>query len=145
VAGRVDTSKNKWWEAGKHLPNMHEIHDTPDFLAALGNAGTKLVIVDYYAQWCAPVDSVVQNLLERAKEADIALAPIQHARKRVGRENATQQRRGGRWQVRRVPGCVSEDHAAGRAQRGHRLPQGTPTGLIDRDDLGCTFADRVGK
>jgi hypothetical protein len=52
VAGRIDTSTNKWWEAGKHLPNLHEIHDTPDFLAALGNAGDKLVIVDFYAQWC---------------------------------------------------------------------------------------------
>ena len=52
MAGRIDTSKNKWWEAGKHLPNLHEIHDTPDFLAALGNAGDKLVIVDFYAQWC---------------------------------------------------------------------------------------------
>lgn len=51
VAGRIDTSKNKWWEAGKELPNLHEIHDTPDFLAALGNAGDKLVIVDFYAQW----------------------------------------------------------------------------------------------
>jgi hypothetical protein len=50
--GRIDTSTNKWWEAGKHLPNLHEIHDTPDFLAALGNAGDKLVIVDFYAQWC---------------------------------------------------------------------------------------------
>lgn len=79
MAGRVDTSKNKWWEAGKHLPNMHEIHDTPDFLAALGNAGTKLVIVDYYAQWCGACRGVYPKIMQLAeRNEDIVFLKVEY-------------------------------------------------------------------
>jgi len=79
VAGRIDTSKNKWWEAGKHLPNLHEIHDTPDFLAALGNAGDKLVIVDFYAQWCGACRGVYPKIMQLAeRNEDIVFLKVEY-------------------------------------------------------------------
>nr|GMC65417.1 thioredoxin-like 2, chloroplastic [Ipomoea batatas] len=42
----------KWWERNAG-PNMIDIHSTQEFLDALSQAGDRLVIVEFYATWCA--------------------------------------------------------------------------------------------
>jgi thiol-disulfide isomerase/thioredoxin len=47
----TETDQPKWWE--KNAPNMVDIHSTQEFLGALGHAGDRLVIVEFYGTWCA--------------------------------------------------------------------------------------------
>lgn len=46
-----DKDQPKWWE--RSVPNMVDIHSTQEFLSALGQAGDRLVIVEFYGTWCA--------------------------------------------------------------------------------------------
>ncbi|CAN6541137.1 unnamed protein product [Malus baccata var. baccata] len=46
-----DKDQPKWWE--RSVPNMVDIHSTPEFLSALAQAGDRLVIVEFYGTWCA--------------------------------------------------------------------------------------------
>ncbi|KAJ0673448.1 putative Thioredoxin domain-containing protein [Helianthus annuus] len=48
----TETEQPKWWEKNAG-PNMIDIHSTHEFLHALGEAGDKLVIVEFYGTWCA--------------------------------------------------------------------------------------------
>jgi thiol-disulfide isomerase/thioredoxin len=47
----TETDQPKWWE--KNAPNMVDVHSTQEFLGALGHAGDRLVIVEFYGTWCA--------------------------------------------------------------------------------------------
>lgn len=50
-AAVAETDQPKWWE--RSVPNMIDIHSTQEFLSALGQAGDRLVIVEFYGTWCA--------------------------------------------------------------------------------------------
>lgn len=52
----------KWWEKNAG-PNMIDIHSTQDFLNALSQAGDKLVIVEFYATWCASCRALFPKVL----------------------------------------------------------------------------------
>lgn len=67
VAGRISTD-DKWWEKGDKIDNLVDIADTPKFLDALSGAGDRLVIVDFYAQWCGACRSLYPKIQSLAKQ-----------------------------------------------------------------------------
>eukprot|EP00897_Mesotaenium_endlicherianum_P003297 jgi/Mesen1/2996/ME000177S02271 len=57
----------RWWE--KDCPsNMHDIHSTQEFVEALSSADEKLVIVEFYATWCASCRALFPKLCKIAAE-----------------------------------------------------------------------------
>ncbi|XP_043707184.1 thioredoxin-like 2-1, chloroplastic isoform X2 [Telopea speciosissima] len=63
----AETDQPKWWEKNAG-PNMIDIHSTEEFLRALGEAGEKLVIVDFYGTWCASCRALFPKLCKTAGE-----------------------------------------------------------------------------
>lgn len=61
------TEQPKWWEKNAG-PNMIDIHSTEEFLDALGQAGDKLVIVEFYGTWCASCRALFPKLCRTAQE-----------------------------------------------------------------------------
>ncbi|XP_047338982.1 thioredoxin-like 2-1, chloroplastic [Impatiens glandulifera] len=61
------TEQPKWWEKNAG-PNMIDIHSTEEFLDALGQAGEKLVIVEFYGTWCASCRALFPKLCKTAQE-----------------------------------------------------------------------------
>ncbi|KAL3528634.1 hypothetical protein ACH5RR_007956 [Cinchona calisaya] len=57
----------KWWEKSAG-PNMIDIHSTEEFVDALGQAGDRLVIVDFYGTWCASCRALFPKLCKIAEE-----------------------------------------------------------------------------
>nr|GMC63547.1 thioredoxin-like 2, chloroplastic [Ipomoea batatas] len=57
----------KWWERNAG-PNMIDIHSTQEFLDALSQAGDRLVIVEFYATWCASCKALFPKLCRTAQE-----------------------------------------------------------------------------
>ncbi|MED6148547.1 hypothetical protein PIB30_054110 [Stylosanthes scabra] len=62
----AETGQPKWWE--KNAPNMIDIHSTQEFLNALGEAGDRLVIVEFYGTWCASCRALYPKLCRTAEE-----------------------------------------------------------------------------
>ncbi|CAL0324266.1 unnamed protein product [Lupinus luteus] len=60
------TGQPKWWE--KNASNMTDIHSTQEFLAALSQAGDRLVIVEFYGTWCASCRALFPKLCRIAEE-----------------------------------------------------------------------------
>ena len=51
AASRIANDGENWWE--KNSPaNMKSLHSTQEFVAALGDAGEKLVVVEFFGTWC---------------------------------------------------------------------------------------------
>nr|XP_043626950.1 thioredoxin-like 2, chloroplastic [Erigeron canadensis] len=63
----TETEQPKWWEKNGG-PNMIDIHSTQEFLNALGSAGDKLVIVEFYGTWCASCRALFPKLCKTAQE-----------------------------------------------------------------------------
>ncbi|XP_042499978.1 thioredoxin-like 2, chloroplastic isoform X1 [Macadamia integrifolia] len=63
----AETDQPKWWEKNAG-PNMIDIHSTEEFLRALGEAGEKLVIVEFYGTWCASCRALFPKLCKTAGE-----------------------------------------------------------------------------
>lgn len=72
VAGRISTT-DRWWEKGEKLPNLVDINNTEEFLQALGGAGDQLVVVDFYAQWCAACRAMYPKLHQIASQNEDVL------------------------------------------------------------------------
>jgi thiol-disulfide isomerase/thioredoxin len=49
----VDEDGPRWWEQGAELSNARPIGSTVELLDALSTAGDRLVVVHFYAAWCA--------------------------------------------------------------------------------------------
>ncbi|XP_054785546.1 thioredoxin-like 2, chloroplastic isoform X1 [Prosopis cineraria] len=62
----AETDQPKWWE--KNAPNMIDIHSTQEFLDALGQAGDRLVIVEFYGTWCASCRALYPKLCRTAED-----------------------------------------------------------------------------
>ncbi|KAE7998561.1 hypothetical protein FH972_003096 [Carpinus fangiana] len=62
----TETDQPKWWE--KNAPNMVDVHSTQEFLGALGHAGDRLVIVEFYGTWCASCRALFPKLRRTAEE-----------------------------------------------------------------------------
>ncbi|KAK4602658.1 hypothetical protein RGQ29_011610 [Quercus rubra] len=62
----TETDQPKWWE--RNAPNMVDIHSTQEFLSALGQAGERLVIVEFYGTWCASCRALFPKLCRTAEE-----------------------------------------------------------------------------
>ncbi|GAA0151497.1 hypothetical protein Leryth_018237 [Lithospermum erythrorhizon] len=68
VCARItETDQPKWWERNAG-PNMIDIHSTKEFLEALSQAGDQLVIVEFYATWCASCRALFPKLCRTAAE-----------------------------------------------------------------------------
>ncbi|KAL3136885.1 hypothetical protein ABBQ32_006497 [Trebouxia sp. C0010 RCD-2024] len=65
-AGRL-TSAEPWWEKN-NPPNMKSITSVQDLVDAMADAGDKLVIVDFYAQWCAACRALFPKLCQICTE-----------------------------------------------------------------------------
>ncbi|KAJ7969474.1 thioredoxin-like 2, chloroplastic [Quillaja saponaria] len=65
-ATNAATDQPKWWE--KNAPNMIDIHSTDEFLSALGEAGDRLVIVEFYGTWCSSCRALFPKLCRTAEE-----------------------------------------------------------------------------
>ncbi|ONH97799.1 hypothetical protein PRUPE_7G211300 [Prunus persica] len=61
-----DRDQPKWWE--RSVPNMVDIHSTQEFLSALGQAGDRLVIVEFYGTWCASCRALFPKLCRTAED-----------------------------------------------------------------------------
>ncbi|CAB4318641.1 unnamed protein product [Prunus armeniaca] len=61
-----DKDQPKWWE--RSAPNMVDIHSTQEFLSALGQAGDRLVIVEFYGTWCASCRALFPKLCRTAED-----------------------------------------------------------------------------
>ncbi|RXH74713.1 hypothetical protein DVH24_029434 [Malus domestica] len=61
-----DKDQPKWWE--RSVPNMVDIHSTPEFLSALAQAGDRLVIVEFYGTWCASCRALFPKLCRTAED-----------------------------------------------------------------------------
>ncbi|XP_068344583.1 thioredoxin-like 2, chloroplastic [Pyrus communis] len=61
-----DKDQPKWWE--RSVPNMVDIHSTQEFLSALGQAGDRLVIVEFYGTWCASCRALFPKLCRTAED-----------------------------------------------------------------------------
>lgn len=57
----------KWWEKNAG-PNMIDIHSTEEFINALGKAGEKLVVVEFYGTWCGSCRALFPKLCKTAQE-----------------------------------------------------------------------------
>ena len=79
MGGKVDTSKDQWWQ--KHnASNMVEVHSMDEFLGELKRCGEdKLVIVDFYARWCAACRALHPKLckIAEANSADVVIIKIE--------------------------------------------------------------------
>jgi thiol-disulfide isomerase/thioredoxin len=79
MGGKVDTSKDQWWQ--KHnASNMVEVHSMDEFLGELKRCGEgKLVIVDFYARWCAACRALHPKLckIAEANAADVVVIKIE--------------------------------------------------------------------
>ncbi|XP_062091015.1 thioredoxin-like 2, chloroplastic [Humulus lupulus] len=62
----AETEPPKWWE--KNAPNMVDIHSTQEFLSTLGEAGDRLVIVEFYGTWCASCRALFPKLCRTAED-----------------------------------------------------------------------------
>lgn len=68
VCARItETDQPKWWERNAG-PNMVDIHSTNEFLDALSQAGERLVIVEFYATWCASCRALFPKLCRTVAE-----------------------------------------------------------------------------
>jgi len=47
---------------------VHSVKDKADFDTQLKDAGTRLVVVDFYATWCGPCKMIAPKLDEMSKE-----------------------------------------------------------------------------
>ncbi|KAL6226675.1 hypothetical protein ACLB2K_000636 [Fragaria x ananassa] len=65
-AAVAETDQPKWWE--RSVPNMIDIHSTQEFLSALGQAGDRLVIVEFYGTWCASCRALFPKLCRTAED-----------------------------------------------------------------------------
>ncbi|KAJ7532554.1 hypothetical protein O6H91_13G009100 [Diphasiastrum complanatum] len=57
----------RWWEK-EGPPNMHDINCTQEMINTLGNAGEKLVVVEFYATWCGSCRALYPKLCKLAEE-----------------------------------------------------------------------------
>ena len=79
MGGKVDTSKDQWW-AKHNASNMVEVHSMDEFLGELKRCGEgKLVIVDFYARWCAACRALHPKLckIAEANSADVVVIKIE--------------------------------------------------------------------
>ncbi|DBB04658.1 TPA: hypothetical protein ACH3X1_012721 [Trebouxia sp. C0004] len=67
-AGRL-TSAEPWWEKN-NPPNMKSITSVQEMVDAMADAGDKLVIVDFYAQWCAACRALFPKLCSICEDND---------------------------------------------------------------------------
>ncbi|KAM6583412.1 hypothetical protein CsatB_010414 [Cannabis sativa] len=65
-AAVAETEQPKWWE--RNAPNMVDIHSTQEFLSTLGEAGDRLVIVEFYGTWCASCRALFPKLCRTAED-----------------------------------------------------------------------------
>ncbi|GAB2268322.1 hypothetical protein Dimus_003290 [Dionaea muscipula] len=63
----AESEPPKWWEKNAG-PNMIDINSTQEFLSALGQAGDRLVIVEFYGTWCASCRALFPKLCRIAEE-----------------------------------------------------------------------------
>ncbi|KAJ7534745.1 hypothetical protein O6H91_12G002000 [Diphasiastrum complanatum] len=67
---QINGAFSRWWEKSGG-PNMVDIHSSEELLEALVTASNKLVVVEYYATWCAACRALypeVCNLAVQHKE-----------------------------------------------------------------------------
>ncbi|KAL2243245.1 UNVERIFIED_CONTAM: Thioredoxin-like 2, chloroplastic [Sesamum indicum] len=62
-----ETDQPKWWEKNAG-PNMIDIHSTQEFVDALGQAGDKLVIVEFFGSWCASCRALFPKICKIAEQ-----------------------------------------------------------------------------
>ena len=75
----MDTSKDQWW-AKHNASNMVEVQSMDEFLGELKRCGEgKLVIVDFYARWCAACRALHPKLckIAEANSADVVVIKIE--------------------------------------------------------------------
>ncbi|KAL8458508.1 hypothetical protein ACS0TY_036144 [Phlomoides rotata] len=66
-ATAAETNQPKWWEKNAG-PNMIDIHSTQEFVDALGQAGDRLVIVDFFGTWCASCRALFPKICRIAEQ-----------------------------------------------------------------------------
>ncbi|KAL0319376.1 UNVERIFIED_CONTAM: Thioredoxin-like 2, chloroplastic [Sesamum angustifolium] len=62
-----ETDQPKWWEKNAG-PNMIDIHSTQEFVDALGQAGDRLVIVEFFGSWCASCRALFPKICKIAEQ-----------------------------------------------------------------------------
>lgn len=65
-AARASTSE-PWW-AKNSTPNMKDVNSIQELVDALADAGDRLVIVDFYAQWCSACRALYPKLCKMMEE-----------------------------------------------------------------------------
>lgn len=75
VHGRGSTSE-PWWEKNT-AANMKSVNSVQELVDALADAGDRLVIVDYYAQWCSACRALYPKLCKLMEEnPDVLLLKV---------------------------------------------------------------------
>ncbi len=67
MGGRVDTKSDPWWTKN-NASNMTEVHSMDELLQVLQANADKLVVVDFYARWCAACRALHPKLCKIAEE-----------------------------------------------------------------------------
>ncbi|CAI5981266.1 unnamed protein product [Closterium sp. NIES-64] len=64
-ASKVESDGENWWE--KNMPpNMRDLNSTHEFVEALGEAGDKLVVVEFFGTWCGACRALYPKLCKLA-------------------------------------------------------------------------------